>query len=376
MCTVCGAAWVDDARFCTACGTPTGDAIDGAPRPTAAAATAAACADGNRPVGCRGWDLPVARAWASCPRCGAAAPAGKKAVLRAPDVTTTVGAPPGGAPAHGVARVEGWYPDPFGRGATRWWDGATWTAYVSDTDVHWEPVSFPTERQPGVKGIGVAFIGFAIGVALGVATSYAMHEAGEPGGRAALLLVSAFSLWLGLGGAIAYVTFVRGSRSLVTDYGLRFRWVDVPLGVAGWIAGRVLGGLMVVPIVAVWPDLRPTRDDVYGDDPMTTAAWIVLALVVCIGAPFIEELFFRGLMQTRLVDRYGAVVGILVTSVLFGAAHLIGWVGPVTFVYATAITGAGIVLGLLRHLTGRLGAPMLAHAFFNTQALVLVWLLR
>ena len=102
----------------------------------------------------------------------------------------------------------------------------------------------------------------------------------------------------------------------------------------------------------------------------------MLAVVVCIGAPLIEELFFRGLVQTRLVDRYGAAVGIGVTSVLFGAAHLIGWVGPITFVFATAITGAGIVLGLLRHLTGRLGPAILAHVCFNTQALVVVWLLR
>ena len=80
-------------------------------------------------------------------------------------------------------------------------------------------------------------------------------------------------------------------------------------------------------------------------------------------------------MQTRLVDRYGAIVGIGVSSVMFGAAHLIGWVGPITFVYATAITGAGLVLGILRHLTGRLGPSIVAHVLFNTQALVVVWLL-
>ena len=155
-------------------------------------------------------------------------------------------------------------------------------------------MSFPQERQPGVKGIGVALIGFAVGIALGFPATYAMHEAGEPGGRAALLLVSACSLWIGLGGTLVYVSFVRGSRSFVTDFGLRARWVDLPLGVAGWIAGRILGAIMVLPIIAVWPDLRPTCDDVYGDDPMTTTTWIVLVLVVCIGAPMIEELFFRG----------------------------------------------------------------------------------
>lgn len=326
-------------------------------------------ADGAPTRSCRGCDLEVRRDWSYCPRCGAAEPTDRE--KRSREVSAT-----GPDPTLGSARPEGWYPDPYGRAATRWWDGRAWGAYVSDADVHWDPVTFPPERQPGVRGIGIALVGFAIGVLLGLPATYAMHTRGEPGGRAALLLVSAFTLWAGLGGALLYVTFVRGSRSLVTDFGLRIRWVDVPLGVAGWIAGRVLGAIMVLPIIAAWPDLRPTDDGIYGDEAITTVTWIVLALVVCIGAPLVEELFFRGLVQTRLVDRYGAFVGIVVTSVMFGAAHLIGWVGPVTFVFATAITGAGLVLGILRHLTGRLGPSILAHVFFNTQALVVVWLLR
>lgn len=356
MCPACGTARIGDARFCVGCGTPFAEGTAPGPADTAADAGA------MRP--CRGCDLAVAPEWSHCPRCGAAEPGTAPRARTATTVTSAGGRP------------EGWYTDPFGRSATRWWDGRTWSAYVADRAVHWDPVSFSGERQPGVRGIGVALIGFAVGLAIGFPATYAMHEAGEPGGRAALVLVSALTLWLGLGGALCYVTVVRGSRSLVADYGLRFRWVDLPLGVAGWIAGRVLGAIMVFPIFAVWPDLRPTRDGIYGNESISTATWIVLAVIVCIGAPLVEELFFRGLVQTRLVDRFGAVAGILVTSVMFGAAHLIGWVGPVTFVYATAITGAGIVLGLLRHLTGRLGPSILAHVLFNTQALVVVALLR
>lgn len=306
---------------------------------------------------CRACDLEVPETEPWCPRCGAARPTKW-------------------SPAPLEDRPEGWYPDPFGRAGRRWWDGTTWSAYAADGAApHWDPVTFATERQPGVRGMGVAIAGFAFGVAVGFPVSLALHESGEPGGRAALILVSALILWAGLGAALLYVTLVRGSRSFVVDYGLRFRWVDIPLGVAGWIAGRLLGAVMVVPIIAVWPDLEPTDEGIYGDGSISPATWVVLAIVVCIGAPFVEELFFRGLVQTRLVDRYGAFAGITVTSVLFGAAHLIGWVGPITFVYAIAITGAGIVLGLLRHLTGRLGPAILAHGFFNAQALVVVALL-
>jgi membrane protease YdiL (CAAX protease family) len=98
--------------------------------------------------------------------------------------------------------------------------------------------------------------------------------------------------------------------------------------------------------------------------------------VVCVGAPIIEELFFRGLIQTRLVGRFGTVAGIGITSVLFGAAHLIGWAGPISLVYALSIAGAGVALGTMRHLTGRLGTSMMAHSFFNAQALLALALLH
>jgi membrane protease YdiL (CAAX protease family) len=61
-----------------------------------------------------------------------------------------------------------------------------------------------------------------------------------------------------------------------------------------------------------------------------------------------------------------------VTSVLFGAAHLIGWAGSISLVYALAIAGAGVALGTMRHLTGRLGTSMMTHSFFNAQALIIL----
>jgi membrane protease YdiL (CAAX protease family) len=89
----------------------------------------------------------------------------------------------------------------------------------------------------------------------------------------------------------------------------------------------------------------------------------------------VEELFFRGLVQTRLVERFGPFAGIAVASLLFGAAHLTAWNGWRTFVYAWAVAAGGVVLGLLRYLTGRLGPGIVAHAFFNAQAMLAVALL-
>ena len=98
--------------------------------------------------------------------------------------------------------------------------------------------------------------------------------------------------------------------------------------------------------------------------------WVVLILLTCVGAPLVEELFFRGLLQTRLVGRFGPVAGIVGASLVFGAAHLIAWDGLMTLAYGWSIAGGGLVLGMMRHYSGRLGPPIVAHAFFNAVAMI------
>lgn len=95
-------------------------------------------------------------------------------------------------------------------------------------------------------------------------------------------------------------------------------------------------------------------------------------VITCIGAPVIEEFFFRGMVQTRLIGQYGAITGIGITSVLFGAAHVIRWQGPLTIVYALGIAAGGVVLGAVRYLPGRLGTSIMAHMFFNLQATIAI----
>jgi membrane protease YdiL (CAAX protease family) len=187
---------------------------------------------------------------------------------------------------------------------------------------------------------------------------------------AAELVLSELGLWAALVGACLWVSRRRGQGSFVRDFGLRFRPIDIGLGLAGSIAARSTESVAVLPVTAFHPFFRGPDESVFQKFLAGSWGWAVLALVICIGAPLVEELFFRGLIQTRLVGRMGPVLGIGITSVLFGAAHLIGWVGPVTLVYALAIVGAGVALGTIRHITGRLGTSMVAHSLFNAQALL------
>src|SRR5688572_11246026 len=137
------------------------------------------------------------------------------------------------------AAVAGWYPDPYGRRRLRWWDGAAWSAYARDTaDVEWddEPLApaEPEDRPPALPGLGVAIVGFVAGVIAAFAGPRLVS------GEHDLLaqVVSSAGLWLGLIGACGVVSRRRGTGSTVQDFGFRFRWVDVGIGLGASLAGR------------------------------------------------------------------------------------------------------------------------------------------
>lgn len=269
----------------------------------------------------------------------------------------------------------GWYPDPYARLPYRWWDGAAWSAYAgAGADVQWDPVGVETAptppHQPGLPAMGTALLAFAAGAGLSYVILVALRASGKPGGVLTELVLSELGLWLPLVGACILVSRRRGQGSLVTDFGLRWRVVDLGLGLAGSIAARSTESIAILPVVMFHPHFRAPDESTFRRFTIGPTGWLVLVLVVCVGAPIVEELFFRGLVQTRLVVRLGPVIGIGVTSVLFGAAHLIGWNGPITLVYALAVAGGGVALGTIRHITGRLGTSMVAHSLFNAQALV------
>jgi membrane protease YdiL (CAAX protease family) len=271
----------------------------------------------------------------------------------------------------------GWHPDPFQRHRVRWWDGEACTAYAGDgVAVQWDPgpldamqaADTPEGRPPPMPGIVTALVAFGIGV--GVASLVGLAVSSDDRERANEIALTSLALWTPLVGACVLISRRRGTGSLLRDYVFRFRWIDLGFGLAGSLAGRVLAAFFVAPIPVPSRSLNDVDEAVFGEAIEGASTWLALVAVTCIGAPLIEELFFRGLIQTRLVARNGPVLGIGVASLLFGAAHLIAWQGAWTFAYAWAVAGSGLVLGTIFHLTRRLGPAILAHAFFNTQAML------
>ena len=65
---------------------------------------------------------------------------------------------------------------------------------------------------------------------------------------------------------------------------------------------------------------KTTNAPTNGIQPSVGAA-IVLVLIVCVGAPFFEELFFRGVVQGALTCRWGARVAIVAQAFAFALVH-------------------------------------------------------
>ncbi|MFP4189252.1 MAG: CPBP family intramembrane glutamic endopeptidase, partial [Halobacteriales archaeon] len=102
-------------------------------------------------------------------------------------------------------------------------------------------------------------------------------------------------------------------------------------------------------------------------DPMLALYMIPLALFV-IGP--CEELLFRGVIQTKLTESFGARGGVLVASVVFSAVHVPSYGGLSAGLNQLMITlgvlfALAIILGAIYEMTDNLVVPVVAHGFYN-----------
>jgi len=196
--------------------------------------------------------------------------------------------------------------------------------------------------------------------------------------------------------ALVVISRRRGLKSLAADFGLRFRPVDLAIGLGIGILVRILTLIEALAVVAI-AGKAPTRSNVdLGTDPL----WIILngIVVAALIAPVVEELIFRGLVlravrwailrgrrrsprpqpATPTVRGWAAVLAVAVSSLLFAAAHLYEAIGdPILLITLALFTlTAGVFHGVITIATGRLGPAIVAHVVLNGSSVLLVLLLR
>jgi uncharacterized protein len=240
-------------------------------------------------------------------------------------------------------------------------------------------------------GLWEAVFGLVVGFLLSiVAVSVYEAVAGAHSGQIGTDIADFLGLWTGFVGAAVVASRTGGLRltpaeqeaprashgSLAEDFGFRLRpWPDIPLGIVVGVASQyLLVPALELPLQPVVHNLNsklghPAQQLLQPVQP-DTAALVALALLVCVGSPVVEELFFRGLLLRGLLGRLahlgprlGPAVSIVITGIVFGLVHF-------EALQFLGLAGFGMVLGYLAYRTGRLGASIVAHIAFNTTTVV------
>jgi uncharacterized protein len=231
-------------------------------------------------------------------------------------------------------------------------------------------------QGPPVRwGMGDAVAGNALSLVLStIAVGVALGVTGDDTTEGLSLLaqfVLQVPLWLGLLAAVVWSSYLKGRRSLTADFGLHIRPSDVVPGIALGFASQIAIALVTAPfydLLGIDPDKVSESAREITDRATSAVDVVFLFLIVVIGAPVVEELFYRGLWLRAAERRIGTTGAVIATSVLFGAIHF----QPYALVPLVLF---GLVLAVLVTRRGTLGLAICAHVGFNLTTVVnLVWI--
>jgi len=249
-----------------------------------------------------------------------------------------------------------------------------------------QPGSKPATKNDAFLWIVFAFVGFLAAQVAGlIFTVVAADLAGKGSQLTAISKLAAppewyvgaslVGVWVGFFGGPWFATLVAGSRRLFADLGIRFHTVDL-VGIPIGIAAQYLIALLYSPFIKNLHNFNGPTTKITGG--AHGGGFAVIAVLTIAGAPFFEELFFRGLLFKGLARLFtprtpgpgarralGVAAAILVDGLLFGLAHfeLDQFAGLALF---------GAILAAMSYRTGRLGMNILSHASFNAVAVVAV----
>ncbi|MDQ6837398.1 MAG: CPBP family intramembrane metalloprotease, partial [Actinomycetota bacterium] len=183
-------------------------------------------------------------------------------------------------------------------------------------------------------------------------------------------LAGEVGLWSGMAGAGLFVSWRYGTGSLRRDFGLVIAWRDLWPGIGALGVGLVLTNLVDAAFSA--SRFAGSNTQIISGQKHNGVGFVVITVIVAVGAPVFEELFFRGVLRTTLASRLGSHAAVWIQATFFGLAHYQPSAGLGNVSVILIVGSLGVVLGYTARATRRLGPGMIAHGLFNSVQVVLL----
>jgi membrane protease YdiL (CAAX protease family) len=156
------------------------------------------------------------------------------------------------------------------------------------------------------------------------------------------------------------------------EAGLKIGGLDPLLGAGCFLLAMPLVQVVAMISEAIYRQVNGAEPPVLAHDTLKlivdtrgdVMVWLLIAAVV-IGAPIVEELIFRGGLQSAILKLTGSPwAAVLGTSTLFALMHLS--VVPADGRFALApLFALSVAMGLAFERTKRLGVPIVMHMCYN-----------
>jgi membrane protease YdiL (CAAX protease family) len=222
-----------------------------------------------------------------------------------------------------------------------------------------------------IASLFAAVIGSVIMAVLGVAI--AGGSLAKP--TVTNLVFSQVGLWFGLiGGPIVALRmqpsgFANFRARFVEYVGLRFRPNDLLWAALGPVL-QVMIGIAYAPFTSS-EEVSKVAKDLAARAEGQVIPFVVLGIATAIGAPIVEEVFFRGFFARALTNFRSAtdnpvfrpLIAGAITSVVFGLFHFQPLLAP-------ALIFFGAVCAFLTHRYRRLGPAICLHTGFNAHTMI------
>jgi uncharacterized protein len=211
---------------------------------------------------------------------------------------------------------------------------------------------------------------FGTSLALGLV----VRQAGATQGSMPLALL-AYAINFGCLAGGTYLLAIRPGKLTWAELGIapprwRWLWLVVAVGVTIVLLPlRGIIGLIVQQLFGGGMEGMQSRLDLLLGTELTWPRFFVTLLGAGILAPVAEELFFRGLVYTALRQRLGIAAAATISGLVFALGHI----DSLGVVAASFVMG--IAIALAYEYTRSLWVAIAIHAFNNTLATVVLYLM-